>query len=142
MVLPNKNLHISKAWGKDMVPKDNWSACKIRGAHRDIVVISLYLKDGEGLSHTNLARLGQVHELVLSLKVPWVILGDFNMNPGTLEAGGLLDLWGGGQLSQLITGLSLAPLGKVPCLTTQLQGMTSLIPFMSAKTWKHHGGPM
>ena len=95
MVLPRKGLHITTVWGKEAEVKDNWSACMVRGSARDLVVITLYLKDGEGLSPINLARLGQVHELISSLKVPWVILGDFNMNPGTLEAGGLLDLWGG-----------------------------------------------
>ena len=48
-------------------------------------VISLYLKDGEGMSPTNLARLGQVHGFVKSLKVPWIILGDFNMGPDILD---------------------------------------------------------
>ena len=67
---------------------DSWSACKIRGEARDLVVVSLYLKDGEGMSPTNLARLGQVHGFIKSLKVPWIILGDFNMGPGTLDQGG------------------------------------------------------
>ena len=74
---------------------DNWSACKIRGQARDLVVVSLYLKDGEGMSPTNLARLGQVHGFIKSLKVPWIILGDFNMGPDTLDQGGFLDLRGG-----------------------------------------------
>jgi hypothetical protein len=95
MVLPRNGLHISKVWSPEGGPMNNWSACMIRGSARDLIVISIYLKDGEGMSHVNLARLSQVHDLIKSTKVPWIILGDFNMNPRVLEQGGLLELVGG-----------------------------------------------
>ena len=50
MVLPRKGLDIAQIWGKDSGPMDSWSACKIRGQARDLVVVSMYLKDGEGMS--------------------------------------------------------------------------------------------
>jgi exonuclease III len=96
MVLPRSELDVTKVRGRDTGIMNDWSACSIRGRARDLVVISLYLKDGEGMSPTNLLRLGQVHDLVQSLKVPWIILGDFNMSPVTLDQGGFLDLIGGG----------------------------------------------
>ena len=80
-------------------------------------MISLYLKDGEGLSPTNLSRLGQVHDLIQSLKVPWIVLGDFNMSPGTLDQGGFLDLIGG--------TVVLADAGAATCTA----GKGSLIDF-------------
>jgi hypothetical protein len=95
MVLPRTGMDITKVRGRDTGPMNDWSACSIRGKARDLVVISLYLKDGEGMSPTNLLRLGQVHDLVQALKVPWIIFGDFNMSPGTLDQGGFLDLIGG-----------------------------------------------
>ena len=123
MVLPRKGLHISKVWSKEGGPMDNWSACMIRGSARDLVVITIYLKDGEGMSPTNLARLGQVHGLVRSIKVSWVILGDFNMGPETLESGGFLDMLEAPS-SLLITGLSLARRGKARCSTMRWPGRT------------------
>jgi hypothetical protein len=95
MVLPRKGLDIAKVWSKDSGPMGSWSACKIRGQARDLLVVTLYLKDGEGMSPTNLARLGQFHGLIKSIRVPWIILGDFNMGPDTLDQGGFLDLLGG-----------------------------------------------
>ena len=100
---------------------DNWSACSIRGQARDLVVISLYLKDGEGMSPTNLSRLGQVHDLIKSLKVPWIVLGDFNMSPATLDQGGFLDLLGG--------TVVLADAGTATCHA----GKGSLIDFAIGK---------
>jgi hypothetical protein len=50
MVLPKKGLHIFKVWSKEGGPMDNWRACMIRGQARDLVVITLYLKDGAGMS--------------------------------------------------------------------------------------------
>jgi hypothetical protein len=111
MVLPKKGLHISKVWSKEGGPMDNWSACMIRGQARDLVVITLYLKDGEGMSPTNLARLGQVHGLLKSIKVPWIILGDFNMGPAILDQGGFLDLIGGSVITAE-NGASTCTTGK------------------------------
>jgi hypothetical protein len=110
-------MDITKVRGRDTGPMNDWSACSIRGKARDIVVISLYLKDGEGISPTNLLRLGQVHGLVQAFKVPWIILGDFNMGPGTLDQGGFLDLIGG--------TVSLADEGASTCTA----GTGSLIDF-------------
>ena len=95
MVLPHEGMDIAKVWCNNSGPMGSWSACNIRGQARDLVVVSLYLNDGEGMSPTNLARLGQVHGFVKSHKVPWIILGDFNMNPYTLDRAGFLDLLGG-----------------------------------------------
>jgi hypothetical protein len=95
MILPQKGLYISKIWDPKGGPMDNWSGCMIRGKARDLMVITIYLKDGEGLSQTNLTRLGQVHGLIKANKIPWIILGDFNMSPATLDQRGLLELIGG-----------------------------------------------
>ena len=48
MVLPQKGLDLSKVWSKESGSMDQWSAGKIRGEFRDLVVITLYLKGGEG----------------------------------------------------------------------------------------------
>ena len=92
MILPRKGLHIQRIWGPQGGERDNWSGCLVRGSSRDLVVITIYLKDGGGLSPTNLARLGQVQGLIKSLKVPWMMVGDFNMSPQTLQSSGLIDL--------------------------------------------------
>jgi hypothetical protein len=111
MVLPKKGLYIAKVWSPSSGLMDNWSGCMMRGKARDMLVITVYLKDGEGLSQTNLTRLGQIHGILRASKVPWIIMGDFNMTPATLDQDGFLDLVGGTVVTAA-GGSPLAPQAK------------------------------
>ena len=51
-----------------------------------IHVISLYLKDSEGLSEYNLRVLQEAAVLALTLGTPWIMAGDWNITPEQLQA--------------------------------------------------------
>ena len=56
---------------------------------------SIYLRDSEGLSPENLALLEEAAAIVSALRGPWVIAGDWNVEPGALLASGWVDLING-----------------------------------------------
>ena len=56
---------------------------------------SLWLKHSEGMSEDNMAILQAATAAVSKLKGPWIIGGDFNMEPATLEKSGWLEMIGG-----------------------------------------------
>ena len=66
-----------------------WTSVVCRGG---IHIVSIYLKHTEELSPDNLAILDAAAQLIDSLRGPWLLAGDFNMEPATLQAGGFLDL--------------------------------------------------
>ena len=49
---------------------------------------SVWMKDSEGASATNLAILGAITEAISALRGPWVLGGDWNMSPEELVATG------------------------------------------------------
>ena len=51
-------------------------------------VISIYLWTGEGLTERNLALLHRLKLLVRTLKGPWVVGGDWNIEPELLQSSG------------------------------------------------------
>jgi len=60
-----------------------------------IHVVSIWLIDGVGLSPENLMILEHAAEVILKLRGPWVIGGDWNLLPSVLEASKWLELVGG-----------------------------------------------
>ena len=50
-----------------------------------ILVLSLYCKDGVGLNAFNADLLQMVGKIVLHARCPWMVCGDFNMQPCKLE---------------------------------------------------------
>ena len=60
-----------------------------------IYVLSIYLKDAEGLSETNMYILEQAAICIKALKGPWVIGGDWNIEPHLLSAANWLNIVGG-----------------------------------------------
>ena len=65
-------------------------ACK-GGIH----VMSIYLATGFGINHANRDILDAVAQHLASLRGPWVIGGDWNVEPAMLEASSWLGLAGG-----------------------------------------------
>ena len=49
-------------------------------------VVSVYLKDSEGLSEYNLRVLQEAAALALTLGTPWIMAGDGNITPEQLQA--------------------------------------------------------
>ena len=66
------------------------SVCK-GGIH----LISIYLSDAEGLSQANLNILHCVAAAISELQGPWLIAGDFNLEPSLLRQSGWLQLMKG-----------------------------------------------
>ena len=69
-----------------------WVSSVCRGG---IYVISIYLFHSEGLSTRNLDLLQAVAAIISRLKAPWVLAGDFNVEPQQLSDSGWLLLVGG-----------------------------------------------
>ena len=66
-----------------------WIGGVIRGG---IHCVSVYLRDSEGLSEANLAILTQLAALLKSLSGPWLVGGDWNLQPELLRDARWLDL--------------------------------------------------
>jgi endonuclease/exonuclease/phosphatase family metal-dependent hydrolase len=60
-----------------------WVAAVVKGG---LYVISIYLIDTVGLNDANRAILEAVAQVIKTIKGPWIIAGDFNMNPDILLA--------------------------------------------------------
>ena len=60
-----------------------------------VYILSIYLKDGEGLSETNFLILEQVATCIKALKGPWIVGGDWNIEPHLLTAAKWLGMVGG-----------------------------------------------
>ena len=64
---------------------------RIAAAHVNAVlpgglhVISVYLKDSEGLTEYNLRVLQEAAALARTLGGPWIMAGDWNVEPKTLQ---------------------------------------------------------
>ena len=57
-----------------------------------IHLISVYLRDTEGLSQANLDILHSLAATISELQGPWLIAGDFNLEPSLLRQSGWLQL--------------------------------------------------
>ena len=58
-------------------------------------MLNVYLKDGEGLSNTNMYILEQAAICLKALKGPWIAGGDWNLEPHLLVAANWLSMVGG-----------------------------------------------
>ena len=56
-------------------------------AYKGIYVVSVYLYDGDGLSERNMAILQHLAKQLATLAAPWIVGGDFNIEPHALEQG-------------------------------------------------------
>ena len=70
----------------------SWVGALIPGG---VHVGSIWLKDGEGLSETNKSIMEQITIAIAQLRGPWILGGDFNMNPKVISDSGWLDTIGG-----------------------------------------------
>ena len=68
------------------------SACMLRLVNMSVLIVSMYMYDGEGLSNRNLTCLAQLYALVCIFKLPFICCGDFNMPPRILAESGYLGL--------------------------------------------------
>ena len=57
--------------------------------------MTIYLKDSEGLSETNVLLLEETVVALNALKGPWIVGGDWNINPDLLRSSEWLDMVGG-----------------------------------------------
>jgi len=54
---------------------------------KGIYLVSIYLHDGEGWSERNTAIMQHLAKMLATLSAPWILGGDFNMEPEVLEQG-------------------------------------------------------
>ena len=55
-------------------------------------VVSVYMKDSEGLSELNMTILARLAQLVGGFRNPWIVGGDWNMTPAELASSGMLEV--------------------------------------------------
>ena len=53
-----------------------------------LMVVGIYLKDSEGASVGNTKVLEKLAARLMALRVPWVVIGDWNLTPEQLKAMG------------------------------------------------------
>ena len=93
MLLPKSHLDTSavpEAVLRQCIPRDQfaaprWTACNIRTKNQTIMVVSVYLRSGEGLSEANLTILHQLALLVSFVKGEVILVGDWQTTPDTLQ---------------------------------------------------------
>jgi len=122
---------------------DMWSAAVVRMQGFDLVLVSLYMDDGLGASGANIDRLNSLATFLLQLKVPYIVLGDWNMEPPELH----LVRW-----PQYIRGTVVQPRGvAITCTTGKGRLLdyavvsSSLAPYFSLEPdmdspWAPHQG--
>ena len=74
-----------------------WAACTIRRGGHDLLLIAVYFRDGLGCTGGNLDLMEVVGEFVHSKRLPFLMLGDFNMLPEDLNSHGWVR-WLGGEI--------------------------------------------
>eukprot|EP00972_Heterocapsa_arctica_P089960 13271853-Heterocapsa_arctica.AAC.1 len=57
--------------------------------------MSVYMKDGLGLAGINLEILERIGRFTMLLNTPWILAGDWNMEPNNIAAAGWLHQFGG-----------------------------------------------
>eukprot|EP00972_Heterocapsa_arctica_P000745 105282-Heterocapsa_arctica.AAC.1 len=57
--------------------------------------MSVYMKDGIGLTGINLDIMQTIGRFTMLLNTPWVLAGDWNMEPDMIRAAGWLHQLGG-----------------------------------------------
>jgi hypothetical protein len=97
-VLARAGTGIASAPG-DLIPHDMrhrlhlaWTGAVLKGG---IFNLSVYLKDAEGLGETNMALLDAAAVCLNALDGPWIMAGDWNVTPQTLEASNWLKIVNG-----------------------------------------------
>ena len=124
---------------------EHWTAARLRVKKFDIVFISAYLESGVGLNETNVRRLTQLADFIKCLRIPFVIMADWNIEPSELVATG----W-----DRFVQGTVVTP-RDVTFTCNQGRGRmldyavvaNSLVPYFSLQVdpdspWKPHVGLM
>ena len=124
---------------------EHWTAARLRVKNFDIVFISAYLEAGVGLNETNVRRLTQLADFIKCLRVPFVVMADWNIEPYELVATG----W-----DRFVQGTIVTP-RDVTFTCNQGRGRmldyavvaNSLVPYFSLRVdpdspWKPHVGLM
>ena len=82
-VLVKKNLTIS---GHSCIGP-HWRGVFLRCVKRDILVVTVYLENGQGPgSEENSRRLASLAAFLCSIKTPWIAIGDWNASPAQLRS--------------------------------------------------------
>eukprot|EP00972_Heterocapsa_arctica_P088816 13098096-Heterocapsa_arctica.AAC.1 len=58
-------------------------------------IMSVYMKDGIGLAGINLDIMESIGRFTMLLNTPWILAGDWNMEPDIIRAAGWLHQFGG-----------------------------------------------
>ena len=59
------------------------------------MVVSTYLLTGHGAQGPNAKRLAALQTLLSMIRIPWVVVADWNMTPQELRASGFVEATGG-----------------------------------------------
>ena len=69
----------------------DWSACVLKLKGVDLLLVQLYFTNSLGVKGSNVIKLGEIQALILrNWRLPFVLFGDFNMAPETLQASNFL----------------------------------------------------
>ena len=69
---------------------DDWCSTLVRYKGLDVVKVCMYLDDSIGMTGANIKKWEEVTTFLTSIGLPFIIGGDFNMHPKTVEDSELL----------------------------------------------------
>ena len=78
-----------------------WCDAVVRGG---VHIVSVYLRHSEGLSQENMAILDELSAVLLQLKGPWIVGGDWNLLPAILAESKWTSIAGGVIFAMVVDG--------------------------------------
>ena len=92
-VMSRSHLHLTPFQDERLGEKGNdWSAIMVRLKGVDLLLISVYLTCSIGMTGENLAKVKELMQLCLNANIPFIMIGDWNMDPSKLMTTGWLEV--------------------------------------------------
>jgi len=147
MILCKKHLHMSSIQVQDEeVLKERCIATTLRLKGVTLLVIVAYLFDGINLGGCNLALMAAIGRLVSTMGLPFLLAGDFNMDPETLERSGWAQQLGGTCLATGLPYTCRGGAGKANRILDYIMVSSKVLPMFTATgaakrgPWRPHLG--
>eukprot|EP00959_Pyramimonas_sp_CCMP1952_P065335 1363821-Pyramimonas_sp.AAC.1 len=85
----------AKGHKKPIVEGTQWASCVLRLSKVDILLIGVYLWDSIGYKQANRDILWEIIAFIRVMRMPYILGGDFNMDPSVIEGANILEYMNG-----------------------------------------------
>ena len=90
VITPDLKRAIQQAEHQEL--QTQWTGVRVRLAVMDVLIVTTYLAPGLGLQGTNWITLMEAADYIRQQSIPFILLGDFNMEEEELAPAGYLDI--------------------------------------------------